>query len=271
MRRPSKQATICNEKEGLDLINMKGNNKTESSYWDNQYKVLPRKKLKSQFWVATRDYYNLLSPFITPNSKVLEIGCAPAKTLAWAAKKKKAKVTGLDYSKNGIEVSRWLFEQMGLDGNFLYEDIFQTTLAEKTFDIVISSGFIEHFDDPTEIIDIHIKLVKPGGIVLIAIPNYGGFYGRLQHFFNPDNLNIHNLEMMNTEALKRMALKNNFTQNVKVYSWGRTHPFLVHFSNKINHKVAWVLNMMWNCLGWLQPLHISSLAPLLVLEIHRPK
>lgn len=248
---------------------MRKNNKTDSLYWDLEYGRLPRKKLKSQFWVGVRDYYNLLSRFISPDSEVLEIGCAPAKTLAWAAKKKKAKVTGLDYSKNGIEVSRWLFEQMRLNGNFLYEDIFQTTLTEKTFDVVISSGFIEHFDDPSEVIDIHIKLAKPGGVVLITIPNYGGWYGKMQHFFNPDNLRIHNLDIMSLEALKLMALKNNYTQNIKVYSWGRSHPFLVHFSNKINHKVAWALSVMWNCLGWLQPMHIPSLAPLLVLEIHR--
>lgn len=248
---------------------MNANNKTESTYWENEYKIFPRNKLKSQFWVGTRDYYNLLSRFIFPDADVLDIGCAPAKTLAWVVKKKKAKATGLDYSKNGIEVSKWLFEQMGLNGNFLCEDIFQTTLAKETFDVVISAGFIEHFDDPTEVIDAHINLVKPGGVVLIVIPNYGGIYGRVQHFFNQDNLHIHNLNMMNTEALKRMALKNSFTQNVDVYSWGRTHPFLIHFANKINNKIAWALNMVWNCAGWLQPMHIPSLAPLLVLEIHR--
>lgn len=251
--------------------NMVGKGKTENSYWDDQYKMLPRKKLKNQFWVGTRDYYNLLSRFINPGSKVLEIGCAPGKTLAWAAKIKKAKVTGVDYSKNGIKVSRWLFDQMKLEGNFLCEDVFRTTLPEKTFDFVISAGLIEHFDDPTEIIDVHIRLAKPGGVVLVTIPNYGGFYGKLQRFFNPDNLHMHNLSIMSTEALKRAVLKNHYIQNVRVYSWGRTHPFLVHFSNKINNNIAWTLSLMWNCIGWLQPVHIPFIAPLLVLEIHRSK
>lgn len=246
-----------------------GNNKTGTSYWDNEYKFLPRNKLKSQFWVGTRDYYNLLSRFITPHSKVLDIGCAPGKTLAWAAKIKKAEVTGVDYSKNGIEISRWLFEQMKLKGVFLCEDIFRTTLPEKTFDLVISSGLIEHFNDPTEVIDIHIKLAKPGGVVLITIPNYGGIYGKLQHFFNPDNLRLHNLNMMSTEALKRIAAKNKYSQNIKTCTWGSTHPFLIHFAKKINSKIAWALNITWNCIGWLQPIHVSFLAPLFVLEIHR--
>ena len=254
-------------KQGSD---MSRNNKIERSYWDSGYKVFPRKALKSQFWVGTRDYYNLLSKFVSPRSKVLDIGCAPGKTLAWAAKMQMAEVTGVDYSKNGIGLSRWLFEQMGLDGVFLCEDIFRTTLPEKTFDLVISSGFIEHFDDPTEIIDVHIRLAKPGGVILITIPNYGGLYGRLQKFFNSDNLRLHNMNIMSTEALKQLALNNSSTKNVKVYTWGSTNPFLVHFANKINHKVAWGLSLFWNCIGWVQPIHISSLAPMLVLEIRRP-
>lgn len=246
------------------------NNKTECSHWNKQYQVFPRPKLKSHFWVGTRDYHNLLNRFIIPGMKVLDIGCAPGKTLAWAVKKKQADVTGVDYSQDGIEISKWLFEQMSLKGHFLCEDIFKTTLPEKTFDLVISAGVIEHFDDPSEIIDIHLRLTKPGGVALITIPHYGGIYGRLQRFFNPENLNIHNLNMMSIESLKRMALKNRYTQNVKVYSWGSTHPFLVHISNKINRKLASAISVMWNCVGWIQPIHISSLAPLLVLEIHRP-
>ena len=249
--------------------NVSKNNKVESLYWDNEYKTFPRKKLKSQFWVGTRDYYNLLSRFIAPHHKVLDIGCAPGKTLAWAAKIRMAEVTGVDYSANGIRISRWLFEQMKIDGVFLCEDIFQTTLPEATFDVVISSGFIEHFEDPAEIIDVHIKHVKPGGVVLITIPNYGGIYGSLQNFFNPDNLHLHNLNMMSIDALKKMALNNNYTKNIKAYTWGRTNPFLVHFSNKVNYKIAQGFCLVWNCLGWLQPIHIPLLAPMLVLEIHR--
>lgn len=250
-------------------ISKMDNNKTDRSYWDSQYTTLPRKKLKSQFWVGARDYYNLLNRFITPGSKVLEIGCAPGKTLAWAVKIKKAKVTGVDYSETGIGVSRWLFEQMKLEGDFLYEDIFHTSLPAGTFDLVISNGFIEHFDDPTEIVKAHINLVRPGGVALITIPNYGGIYGDLQQFFAPDNLRIHNLRIMNIDELKQLALKNDGIGKVEAYPWGRTHPFLVQFSNKINHKVAWAFSLMWNCIGWLQPVNIPSLAPLLVLEIHR--
>lgn len=248
---------------------MDKNTKTDTEYWDSEYDIYPRNKLKSQFWVGTRDYYKLLGRFIVPQSKVLEIGCAPGKTLAWAAKKKHALVTGVDYSRKGIDISKWLFEQLGLNGTFLYENIFETSLPNDFFDVVFSSGFIEHFNDPTEIIDIHLALVKPGGVVLIVIPNYGGVYGKLQKIFSPENLLLHNLKIMNVENLRNIISFNQTIENINVYCFGRTHPFLVHFHNKINSHIAWCINLLWNCIGWFQPVAIHALSPFLVLEIHK--
>jgi hypothetical protein len=38
----------------------------------------------------------------------------------------------------------------------------------------------------------YLGLLKPGGKALIIIPNYGVIYGRLQQYFDPENLALHN-------------------------------------------------------------------------------
>jgi len=46
---------------------------------------------------------------------------------------------------------------------------------------VYSLGLIEHFHDSTEIVKAHARLVKPGGYLVIAVPNIQkAFYGWMQ-------------------------------------------------------------------------------------------
>jgi len=40
-------------------------------------------------------------------------------------------------------------------------------------------GFIEHFDEPVGVVVRHLDLLKPGGILLLGVPNYGGIYRKV--------------------------------------------------------------------------------------------
>ena len=81
-------------------------------------------------------------------------------------------------------VAKTLFKAQ-LTGEFRCEDIFTTTLPEASFDLVYSLGVIEHFEDARSIVEKHLFLTKPGGRVVISIPNFGGVYGRLERYFCP--------------------------------------------------------------------------------------
>ena len=108
------------------------------------------------------------------DKKVLVIvqGCAPAKRLICFAKEFGYDVYGIDYSERGVEIARENLKIAGVEGIILCEDIFQSSFEEQSFDIVYSMGLIEHFESPTEIIDVHIKLLKRGGMLIITIPNF---------------------------------------------------------------------------------------------------
>jgi SAM-dependent methyltransferase len=81
------------------------------------------------------------------------------------------------------------------------EDIFKHS-PTKFYDLVVSFGLVEHFTDLGEVFSAHIKYMKPGAILLITLPNFRGINGLLQKYFDPQNLAIHNLEIMNLRLLK---------------------------------------------------------------------
>ncbi len=241
---------------------------TTPEHWDAAWSTPPRLRLPSPLWIGVRDLQRLLRAYVKPGMSVLEVGCAPGKTLAWAARALGARVAGLDYSPRGLEFARALFRHCGVAGDLRCEDVFATTFAPGTFDVVFSVGVIEHFDDPREIVQRHVLLAKPGGVALIAVPNYAGVYGRLQRRFDPGNLAIHNLAIMSPGALKALAPRE-LVGTVDAYPAGRLSPWLISFEKRWPRSVARGVCFLLNGVGLLQPRDVAPLCPTLVLALRR--
>jgi SAM-dependent methyltransferase len=200
--------------------------------------------------------------------QVLELGCAPGKILAWTAVKLGARVSGLDYSEQGITWSRRLFDTLGAHADLRREDVLKTSFPRGSFDLVYSWGLIEHFDDPRPLVRAHLELARSGGLALIGVPHYGGIYGRLQASLDPANLALHNLRIMNPDALAALAPRDLATA-VKGYPAGRFSPWLLNLDQRLPGPVARLANYALNGVGLLQPIDIAALCPLLVLEMRR--
>lgn len=241
---------------------------TTREHWEQAWSAVPRWRLPSGLLVSTRNLQRLLRRHVRPGTRFVEIGCAPGKMLAWVAVTLGARVTGIDYSPRGIDIARELFRRLGIQGDLRCEDIFETTLEAGSFDIAYSAGLIEHFDDPQELVRRHLVLVRPGGLVLITIPNYRGLYGALQSWFDQPNLMLHNLAIMDTEALVSLT-PPDLPATARAYPWGRLSASTVSVRNHLPVPVAFVVNHAVNALGLLQPVDIPSLSPMLVLEIRR--
>jgi 2-polyprenyl-3-methyl-5-hydroxy-6-metoxy-1,4-benzoquinol methylase len=243
---------------------------TDRQHWDNAWAREPRMRLPSGLFVGTRNVQRLLRKYILPGTKVLEIGCAPGKMLAWVAKTLKAEVAGLDYSKVGINHTRKLFGVIGILGDIRCEDIFSTSFETERFDFVFSCGVIEHFDDPTDILIIHARLLKAGGTAVVLIPNYGGIYGRLQNYFDANNLSLHNMNIMSPALLSGVA-PTQCIYSSRSFEFGHLTSTLVNLDKKLPKVIAWGLTMIFNILGLLQPFDIKALCPFIVLEMKKNK
>lgn len=243
---------------------------TTRGYWSGMYRREPRMRLPSSFFVGTRNLQQLLQRHIKARTAFLEIGCAPGKMLAWVANKFDACVSGIDYAETGIEMSKKLFLSLGMEADLRCEDLFDTTFKSGSFDVVYSAGLIEHFDDPSDVVRRHIDLCKPGGISIIAVPNYGGIYGMLQKYLDPENLALHNLKIMNCSKLYSIVPVDSASQ-IRVYLTGCLNPSILSFGKKLPPFLAGGLFHAMNLMGLLQPFVFAPICPLIVLEIVRKK
>lgn len=79
-------------------------------------------------------------------------------------------------------------------------DMFDVELSRR-YDVVLSGGLIEHFSDPAEALERHHRWVAPGGTIVVTVPNFRGLNGEVQRRFNPENLALHNQDVMLPDAL----------------------------------------------------------------------
>lgn len=88
-----------------------------------------------------------------------------------------------EYSAS-LDVARRLLAHYGLPGEAIREAPGEAIpYPDASFDLVYSSNVLEHVRDPQAVIDEAVRVLKPGGQLLLVVPNYGswweGHYGIL--------------------------------------------------------------------------------------------
>ena len=91
----------------------------------------------------------------------------------------------------------------------------------KKYDLVFSSGFIEHFEDVKKVIDLHLRYVKKGKVIILTIPNYLGLNGYLQKLFSFDHFETHNLRAMDIQYLN-LLLSEFKIDNFNIFRYGNS-------------------------------------------------
>lgn len=184
---------------------MKENNSiTDKEYWDKywknyQYDKIPKKVVFERFM-----------PKLTRGINFIEIGGFPGVNAAYFYRRGIRDVTILDFHINKEIVRN--FEKINdlPEGTIqCIDNDFFAFSSEKKYDVVFSSGFIEHFEDTRDAIARHIDLLSEKGQLLIIIPNFLGLNGELQRRFDRENLDSHNLQSMKISYLKEIMQSFN--------------------------------------------------------------
>ena len=152
----------------------------------------------------------LLAHIPPAGGSCIELGCFPGKYLALLGK--------LGYELNGVDLTprvdtdlpTWL-RGIGLRvGEFKRADIWEYKQS-KQFDLVCSFGLIEHFVEWQQLLRRHMTLVRPGGKLVISVPNFSGFLQRIVHeLADKPNLLKHNLEAMNLIEWRKLLPENEW-------------------------------------------------------------
>jgi SAM-dependent methyltransferase len=105
-----------------------------------------------------------LSLFASPG-KLLDIGCSLGIFLD-LARKDGWDVTGIELNKKARKVAR---EKYKLD--ILDKPIQELGLKAESFDVITLWEVLEHLTAPNEILKQSVRLLKPGGMLVILVPN----------------------------------------------------------------------------------------------------
>lgn len=111
------------------------------------------------------------------SARILEVGGGGSRILPYLGRKLGNPVFGADFSWTGCRLLRANLRLQGIQGSVVCENLFQSSLADETFNVVYSAGVIEHFEDQRGVVAAHLRLVKPGGRLVITVPNLQGVQG----------------------------------------------------------------------------------------------
>ncbi|MDC8772992.1 class I SAM-dependent methyltransferase [Roseateles albus] len=100
--------------------------------------------------------------------RVLEIGCAAGATLNWLKESGRADhTTGIEPMAQAASVARARVDQV-LEGP---AEALLTQLPPESFDLVLCLDVLEHLVDPWVVMQQLRGLVRPGGTVIVSLPN----------------------------------------------------------------------------------------------------
>ena len=125
-------------------------------------------------WIKRNSYfheddYRFSQFLIPPNLRILDIGCGGG-LLCEPLNRLGASVTGIDASKNNIEVAKLHSKEMNLDINYMHCSPENLNLKSE-FDVILNMEVVEHVSDVNLFIKSCSKLIKKNGIMFVATIN----------------------------------------------------------------------------------------------------
>ncbi len=121
-------------------------------------------------------YARLLDEQIPPGARVLDLGCGTGQLANFMSLASRT-VVGSDLCLNSLRLGSRFAASQGLRSvAFLQMNLFRPALRAASFHIVLCNGVLHHTSDPLGGFRSLLRLVMPGGFVVIGLYNR---YGRL--------------------------------------------------------------------------------------------
>lgn len=202
------------------MPNKKKTNLYETYHGDRKL----QKRIISDNNFTYRELIKIIKPHLKNIKTVLDIGSGVGTIDFYLASKGK-KVTGIEISKNAVEVAKANAKLFKLDNKIDYINAeFPHKITSKNYDMVLFSEVIEHLEDDNKALRDIWKVLKPGGLLVITTPSQNApLYkmGLLDKF----EKEVGHLRRYTLDGLEKLVEKNGF----KVISSGKHEGIIKNF------------------------------------------
>ncbi len=119
-----------------------------------------------------RDVYNFiddtkvqfLRPMLPSGGNAIEVGAGSGRLLIRLGQERPYRLVALDYAPYAVRAVRENLRRTGQRGEALFGDALALPFADRSFDVVLSGGLLEHFREPAQVIGEMVRVLRPGGL-----------------------------------------------------------------------------------------------------------
>lgn len=230
---------------------------TEKSFWENYWgdiKLPVRVNLEFKNDRVITEVIQKNIPLGDETKRALEIGCAPGKWMLFLYEKLNYSIDGFEYLDIAAQKTRENFQTCKVPSNrfqVITAD-FLTQIPTSSYDLVLSLGFIEHFENYEDIFHKHISYTKKGGYIVIGFPNFRGLNYQIQRLIDfisgSQIIANHNISMMRKEIVHQMVLHSK-CKEVFIDYIGGFEPGLFNVNNIKNSLLRFLVKVILKSFG----------------------
>jgi 2-polyprenyl-3-methyl-5-hydroxy-6-metoxy-1,4-benzoquinol methylase len=172
---------------------MDGQSLTTAEYWTQRHPELADEVLSDRPH-NIEQLFGAIDRVLRPGEarSVFEVGCVPGRGLMKFARRYGCIPSGSDFAEQLPAVAA-LIQSERPGGTFVSHDIgTQDVDGLGRYDVVLSGGLIEHFEDVEAILAKHVQLLEPGGLLVLSTPNLQPVRAAYWRVFDPALLAAHN-------------------------------------------------------------------------------
>jgi SAM-dependent methyltransferase len=105
----------------------------------------------------------LLAPYLPKEGRALEVGCGSARLLCRVGRMAPLTLAALDSEPTALKLAADTANAFGVKVDTVLGDVRALPFENGSFDLILSGGLLEHFEDPKPVLIEMLRVIRPGG------------------------------------------------------------------------------------------------------------
>jgi 2-polyprenyl-3-methyl-5-hydroxy-6-metoxy-1,4-benzoquinol methylase len=139
-------------------------NPDNQKLWEAQWKAQRQTIYAGDVWNLMDEIkFDYLTEILPEKGRTVEVGAGSGRLSCMLASKGYETVC-IDYSKEAVRVAKNNYEVSKSIGEFIIGNAYSLPFKDNSFDVIMSTGLLEHFENPIPIVSEMVRVLKRGGL-----------------------------------------------------------------------------------------------------------